>query len=134
MNPTAHQTSRPLALRIALTLLVATIGTSLVRSALRADWNGPLVLVKFGSELIMLWVPLWFIFRGKNWARWLLVAYTFGGFCVSLPRLIEHLHSHASSWLLAYGLLNLVVVAALIGLFLPSSTQWFRGHANARMA
>lgn len=134
MNTTARPGSRPLTVQIALLLLIAIVGTSLGRGAFHADWNAPFTYVKYGIELLILVVPLWFIFKGKNWARWLLAAYALGGFCVSLPRVIQHVDAAASSWLLTYGLVNLVIVAALVALFLPSSSQWFRGHANAKAA
>jgi hypothetical protein len=130
MNTTATKGSRPLAVQIALLLLLVLTSTSLVRSALRADWNSPFIYIKYAIDLIMLGVPLWFVFRGKNWARWLLVAYGIGGFCVSLARVIQHLNADASSWLSAWTLLNVIAVAALVALFLPSASQWFRGDAG----
>jgi hypothetical protein len=117
---------------MALVFLLLTVGTSLVRSTAQVDWNSWLIYVKYVSELIILAVPLWFIFRGRNWARWLLVAYGVGGFCVSIPQLIQHFDGHSSRWLVSYGLRNLIVVVALVALFLPSSSQWFRGRADAR--
>jgi hypothetical protein len=123
-----------LAVQIGLVLLVAIVGTSLGRGALRVEWNAPLTYIKYDIELIMLVIPLWFIFRGRNWARWLLVAYAIGGLCVSLPRVIRHVDAAATSWLLTYALLNLAAVAALIALFLPSSSQWFRRATNEETA
>jgi hypothetical protein len=46
-----------------------------------------------------------------------------------LPKVIEHLNANTTSWLLTYALLNVVVVASLVALFLPSASQWFRGDA-----
>jgi len=130
MNPTAPRNARPLAVNMALVFFLLTIGTSLVRSAARADWNSWLVYVKYGGEFVILAVPLWFIFRGRNWARWLLVSYAVGGFCVSVPQLIQHFDGHSNRWLVSYGLRNLIGVVALIILFLRSSNQWFRGRAG----
>lgn len=121
-------TRRPIAIWVALSALLLTVGTSIVRRAMRLDWNNPLVEVKVAAEVIMLSVPIVFIFRGRGWARWVLVAYAVGGFCVSVPKLIQH--QNVTSWLLGSGLKNAVVLTALIGLFLPSSTKWFRGEVN----
>jgi len=130
MNAANHRGSRPFAVQIALLLLLAITGTSLVRGAFRADWNNPFVYIQYVIELVMLGVPIWFVLRRKNWARWLLVAYGVGGFCVSLPQVIQHLNASRTSWLVTYALLNVVVVAALVALFLPSASQWFRGDAT----
>jgi hypothetical protein len=126
MNAATHRSSHPFAVQIALLLLLAVISTSLVRSALRADWSSPFIYIKYVIELTMLGVPMWFAFRRKNWARWLLVAYGVGGFCVSLPRVIQHFNANTTSWLVTYALVNTVVVAALVALFLPSASEWFR--------
>jgi hypothetical protein len=127
MNAATHRGSHPFAVQIALLLLLAIISTSLVRGALSADWNSPFIYIKYVIELIMLGVPMWFVFRRKNWARWLLVAYGVGGICLSLPQVIQHFHANTTSWLVTYALLNVVVVSALVALFLPSASQWFWG-------
>ena len=131
MNSSAHQRSRPPAIYIALLLLLAVVGTSLVGRAGQADWNNPLVYVKYGVELIMLGFPVWFIFGGRNWARWLLVAFALGGFCISVPQLTQHLNGGSSRWLWSYGLRNGIVVLALAALFVPSSSRWFRANPDA---
>jgi hypothetical protein len=92
------------------------------------------VFVKFGFYLVILFLPLWFIFRGKNWARWLLVAFAFGGFCLSVPQLTQHFESRSISWIATYGLRNVIVVGALIALFLPAASRWFRGDRIAAAA
>jgi hypothetical protein len=73
----------------------------------------------------MLLLPLWFIFRGKNWARWLLLAVAIAGFCFSVQRVIRHFQDHSSSWILAYFLHTLVDAGALVALFHPSTKEWF---------
>ena len=125
----AIQARRPMAIWAALSALLLEVGISLVRRAMRSNWNNPLVYVQVATEIIMLSVPIIFIYLGRSWARWLLAAYAFGGICLSVPKLLQYRGD--TSWLLGYGLSNAVVLAALIGLFLPSSTKWFRGEANA---
>ncbi len=131
MNTSPKQRLRPLAVNLAVVLVLVTAGASLARTALRADWNFPLVYAKFVFELLMLALPLWFTWRGKNWARWLLVAFALGGLCLSVPGLIEHIHTHAASWIVTYSWQNLIDVIALVLLFHPSASQWFRGCQNA---
>jgi hypothetical protein len=115
-----------MAVYVSLVVLVAIIGASLTRHAIGADWTNPLVCVQFVIELVMLGVPLFFVFLGKSWARWLLVLYALGGWCVAAPAVRQHLWLHAGSWLLTFTIVNVCIVAALVGLFLPASTHWFR--------
>jgi len=131
---TTRQSSRPPAVNLAIVLLLVNVGASLVLSTLRANWNGPFVYVKFICELLMLAVPIWFIWRGKNWARWLLVAFAFGGFFLSFPGLIEHFQARSGSWIVTYCWRNLIDVIAVVLLFHPCSGEWFRGATNVTTA
>jgi hypothetical protein len=114
--------------------LLAAILTSISRGAFRANWGNRLVWVQFGVELIMLVIPFWFILQGKNWARWLLFAYALGGICVAFPSVQHHLQAHAISWLLRFGVINLIVVVGLVALFVPSASKWFRANESAKVA
>lgn len=134
MDLSPHRSSRPLAVNLAVVLLLVNVGASVALDALRAEWNTPFVYVKFTCMLLMLALPLWFIWRGKNWARWLLVAFAFGGLCLSFPGLMQHLRARSCSWLGSYCWRNLIDVIALVGLFHPSSTRWFREATNANTA
>ena len=139
METNLHKSSRPLAVNLALILLLINLGTALAQQAIGADWRGadwsnPLVYVKWGSELFMIAALLWFIFRGKNWARWLLVVFACAGLCFSVPQLIQDFGAHSLSWVVDYFQRNLISAVALIALFLPSSSQWFRGHVIAMQA
>lgn len=131
VKPTTVRSHRPLAVYVSLIVLVTLIGAFLTRHAIRADWANPLICVQFVIELGILGVPLLFVFLAKGWARWLLVVDAVGGWCVSAPMVRYHLWLHAGSWLFMYALISLCVVAALVGLFLPTSAQWFRGGSNA---
>ncbi len=134
MDVATRRESRPLAVNLALAILLCGAGVAITPPILYGNWNSPLVYVKFGSEFVMLLVPLWFIFRGRNWARWLLVAFAFGGFCISLPQLMRHFEAHSVSWMATYSWRNLIVVGALVALFLPKSNRWFRRDKNANIA
>ena len=139
MDHTLHRSSRPLAVKLALILLLINLGTAFIQQAIGADWriadwSNPLVYVKWGSELLMMAIPLWFIYRGKNWARWLLVVVACAGLCISIPQFIQDFRVHSFPWLLDCLHRNLISAVALIALFLPSSSQWFRGRATVMQA
>jgi hypothetical protein len=134
MNTAAPKPSRPVTVNIGVILLLAAILTSISRGAFRANWGNRLVWVQFGVELIMLVIPFWFILQGKNWARWLLFAYALGGICVAFPSVQHHLQAHAISWLLRFGVINLIVVVGLVALFVPSASKWFRANESAKVA
>ena len=128
MNTTTQRVSRPLAVNVALIILLVTFGVSLAPRLARADWSDPLVYLKYGSESTMMLLQLWFIFRGKNWARWFLVALAFAGFCLGLPQLIRQFQEHLVWWVVNYPLLSLASLAqwlALVALFHPSTSEWF---------
>jgi hypothetical protein len=116
---------------MALVILLFSFAASLTPRLARAEWNDGFVWIKYGSMFIMLLLPLWFVFRGKNWARWLLVALALTGFCFRMPQLIQHLHEHSVGWIVSSRLYSLTEVVALVILFLPSSSRWFRGNRDA---
>ena len=125
MDTTIHQKQRPLAVTLGLALFVANQSLILVYAAIRGNWHSPNFYINFGLSLAVLFVQVWFIFRGKNWARWLLVAMMFAGFCV-LPWFIKRYSSHSASWITLSVLQNLADIVVLVALFLPSSNRWFR--------
>ena len=132
MSTTAQKGFRPWSVKFAIIILLVIPGWSLVRFAVRADWGNVLVCFQFACQLAMLFIPLWFIFRGSNWARWIMVAWVVGGLCVGWPRLAQSVRA-ASGWsLVTYHWRSLAEVAALIALFLHSSNHWFRGQAHAQ--
>ena len=120
-----------MAVNVALVLLLASFGESLTPRLFRAEWSDVLVWIKYGAMLSMMLVPLWFISRGRNWARWLLVAFALAGFCASLPSRIRLFEDGPVSSVVGYCVRNLIVWGALGALFLPSSSRWFRGNRNA---
>jgi hypothetical protein len=125
MNMTTQQSSRPVAVNLALFILLVSFAVSLIPQLVRADWTSFLVYIQLGSELVILAVPLWFISRGKNWARWLLVVFAVAGFCDRLPQLIRQFQEHSVWWVVNYRLLSLIEAVALVALFHPSTSEWF---------
>ena len=117
-------------INLALIIMLVSFATSFGVLIARANLNDLSECVAYGMELILLFL-LWFIFRGRDWARWVLVALFFLGFTFRLPQLIQQFHEHSVGWVLAYRWHSLVEAVALAVLFLPSSNRWFRGDRDA---
>ena len=132
LNTSTQRGTRPLAVNLALIVLLVSFSVSLAPRLARANWSDFLVWVAYGSELIILLLPLWFIFRGKNWARWLLVAFAFVGFCLRLPELIRLFQERSVWWVLDYRLLGQIEWVALLALFHPSTEKWFLRDSRTR--
>lgn len=125
MNITAHQHSRPLTVKIAVCLLVVSAGTDFVLRALRyqshpSDQPGfyfSLVVVA-----IILSVLLYFLFRGYNWARWLVLL----DIVVGTIQALAFPHRYHLGWYFAST--TLINTAVVVALFVRPSNQWFRGE------
>jgi hypothetical protein len=72
--------------------------------------------------LVLLSIPLWFLYRRKNWARWY--------FLVLIVLLLALFFTYANMTLVSDGII-LMDVVAIVALFLPASNQWFRARAKA---
>ena len=126
MDITIYQKPRPLAVTLGLALFVANQAPNLVLDAIRGNWHSLYFYIILVVLLAVLFVPVWLIFRGNNWARWLLVAIFFVGFCAHLRSFINSHSSHSASWIALDFLKPFVDIVALTALFLPSSNRWFR--------
>jgi hypothetical protein len=127
MKTATQQGPRPPLVNLALIISLVGFGVSLGPRFAHAALTNFSECVACAAELIIL-LPLWFIFRGKSWARLVLLALTFLGFCFRLPQLIQQFEAHSLGWTVAYILGDAVV---LVLLFLPSSNRWFQGSRNA---
>jgi hypothetical protein len=121
---------RPVTVKLAVALLLATAGPAITRNALRADWGVLATYVSFGFQFTAFLLGLWFLLLGKNWARWFFVAVSLLGIAVSAPHLVQRLQQHSISWIAFHCLVDAVELVALIVLFLPASNQWFRRSVN----
>jgi hypothetical protein len=126
MEKPKHQETRPLVVNLGLALFVANQVPNLVLDAIRGNWRSVYFYIIFIVLLAVIFVPVWFVFRGKNWARWLLVAIFSVGFCAYLLEFINSYSSHSASWMMLGILKTLVDIVAFVALFLPSSNRWFR--------
>lgn len=126
MDKLEHHEPRPLLVTLALALFVANQLPDFVLGALRGNYHSPYFYIIFVALLAVVFLPPWFIFHGKNWARWFLAAIFFAGFCASLYSFIT---SYPPNSALTFGLSILktsVNIIALGALFLPPSNRWFR--------
>lgn len=116
--------ARPWSVVVALALLFVT---SCLQFQSHASHGRGVVM-----DIVMLFVPLWFTFRGNSWARWFWVVYFVLNVAVSVPRLAQHLQAQAFYWVAQWCFRRLVVGLAAAALFLPSSNQWFRENKRTQ--
>src|SRR5215467_2902442 len=84
MDALIYERRRPLLVSLGLALFVANQVPNLVLDAIRGNWHSPYFYIVYALLLAAVFVPVWFILHAKNWARWLLVAIFFAGFCAWL--------------------------------------------------
>jgi hypothetical protein len=72
--------------------------------------------------LVLLSIPLWFLYRQKNWARWYFLVLI--GFSLAI------FFTNAKVTLISAGIV-LMDVVAIVALFLPSSNRWFHARTKA---
>jgi hypothetical protein len=125
--------SRPPAVKLALVILLVHIGSLYVLEGIRGNWDSFRFWIKMAMMAAMAFVPLWFVFRGRNWARWLLVGYAVAELCLifgfDLPRLSSQ-HALTTAWIVSTCLHNAIDDLAAAALFLPSSSRWFLAQAR----
>ena len=133
MNAAIHQRGRPLTVTLGLVLFVANQVPNLVLDAIRGNRHSPYFYLILVVLLVLVFVPVWLILRGHNWARWLLVAIFFVGLCAHLGSFINSHSTHSPSWIILDFLKSFVDIIALSALFLPSSNRWFRSFKTRQL-
>jgi hypothetical protein len=131
MDIIEHGTARPTAVKLALIFLVLDAVAANIVGMFYGPWNMSMYYYIFGFGLVLDFVPLWFAFRRKNWARWFVAIYTV--FCVcDAPFLWHRYHLTYSTfqtvWFWSSDILDII---AVIMLFYPSSNRWFGRRTNA---
>ena len=122
---TTSRMSRPLVVTLAVIFLAIVCAIGLTRQILGARSYDFRVHVEFATTFLLEAVVCWFIFRGKNWARWALVAVFVLGAGLTLPRFIarvQHISPLRTGNFLVGMIADLIVLFAL---FHPSSSRWF---------
>jgi hypothetical protein len=130
----AQNAARPWPVAVALSVLLLTSCLQLQHSVARAriDADDLSCYAGFLVAFVLLFVPLWFAFRRKNWARWVWVVNFVLGIGVSIPSLMQHLQLGAVDWIMRFCLRSLVIGLATGALFVPASNRWFRESSKAR--
>jgi hypothetical protein len=112
----------PLAVKMAVAFLAANYVTGLVRIAFTLHWSEPLAVLVYFVLASLIGGFLWLIYRGRDWARWLLVAWIgigIGG----IPHFWNRYGNGPFGWV-ALGQI-ILQESALILLLLPPSFRWF---------
>jgi membrane-bound ClpP family serine protease len=134
------QESRSGAVTVAVTLLYATLGIGILRFFLDApdlleEASGrmgasgvpalPVVVLTALVGLSVMWLFIYAIGRGRNWARLTFLVLFLLGIPFSVLPLLQSLASNPTSGILGVGQAVLQVIA-LILLFQPRSSEWFK--------
>ena len=125
-----QSTKRPIAVKLALLLLVLDAVAGDLGGFFYGPWNRAVYYYMFGVGLVLDFVPLWLAFRRQNWARWFVALYTIFSVC-DVP-FFWHRHPQTYSvcqalWIISSDIVDLI---ALVLLFRPSSNRWFGRRAN----
>src|SRR5208282_2086511 len=99
---------------------------ALVMSLIYTPWGDLSADIFFVLFLMLNIPPLWFVFRRKNWARWLVAILTFGDVCYSPFFWVRNHQTFSALYTFWFWSIGLLEVIALIALFYPSSNRWFR--------
>ena len=130
METTAAQRKPPVQVQAALCFWAAGAALNLALWTSEADWHDwvvyPTLLILIALSALL----LWFLYRGHNWARWLVVAAVSFRIFLALGRL-HRADEITATQLLSLGLRAGCQVAALLLLFARAATPWFRPQNRA---
>jgi len=131
MDSATHRGSRPKAVSVAVYLLA--LGTTIGFAWAFADANfgeiRPITYLLLSPIIAIPYVVIWFIFRGKNWARWLFLV-VFGLALCSLAASFQQLLTLPILDIVVYSARMLAGFIAAVILVEPSSSKWFRASKN----
>jgi hypothetical protein len=122
----AHLAARPTAVKLAVGLLAFSAAIDVIRQIVAYHPHLSRDPEFYFSSVFAIGMPLtilYFVFRGKNWARWLTISMIVLGTILPIPL---HYHVHLSFYI--YTLLNFIAAAAL---FESSSNAWFASSKKA---
>jgi hypothetical protein len=125
-----HNDKRPATVKVALILLAIFAGEALAVSLICAQWGNLSSDISFGIFLVLNIIPLWFVFRRKNWARWFVAILTIAGVCYSPFLWVQEQQTFPAFWKVWFWLSVLSDIIVVILLFHPSSNRWFRAKPS----
>ena len=125
-----NQSTRPHKVGTAVKLLYITLGIGVLRSVTEASMHaeatspGFVMFVTF-SVLGIMWLFVFMIGQGRNWARFTFLVLFIIGIPFSVLPLLQSLAAKPVSGLL--GIVQIIIqIVALVFLFQKSSSDWFR--------
>lgn len=126
----AQPANRPEKVGTAVKLLYITLGIGVLRSIMEASMHAQMVsptFVMFITFFVLgiMWLFIYMIGRGRNWARITFLVLFIIGIPFSVLPLLRSLAVNPISGLLGIGLMVIQIVA-LVFLFQRASSDWFR--------
>lgn len=125
-----NQISRPKKVGTAVKLLYITLGIGVLRSIMEASMQAQMAspaFVMFITFFVLgiMWLFIYMIGKGRNWARITFLVLFIVGIPLFVPPLLQSLAVNPISGLLGIGQ-TVIQVIALVFLFQKPSSDWFR--------
>jgi hypothetical protein len=95
MDIQTNRASRPSQVTVAITLLTISSVLGSIKMGIGAHLDNPLTYVVLAVVLALMFLLIWLIYRGKNWARWMFMVVFVLGLLVS-PRSLQRLIAHST--------------------------------------
>ena len=129
MNATTHRRSRPVAVTVAVIVLTVSVTIGFTRVLVGAHVDKPAVYIVLALVVAVPYLIIWFIFCGKNWARWVFLL-VFGLAMCALAVSIQPLLTQPPLDIALYCVRVFLCLIAASNLLLRPSVEWFRGNKN----
>jgi len=129
MSANPQRRARPMIVTFAVIILILgmTIRFVHVFSGAHVDKQGAYLFLA-----VLVGIPyliIWFIFLGKNWARWVFLI-VFGMALCSLSVRVQQLPSVSAEEMVTYGAQVLFCAIAAVALLSGTAVDWFREKNN----
>lgn len=129
MSANPQHRSRPLIVTFSVILLTIGMTVRFMHVFSGAHVDKPIVYLFLAVLVGVPYLIIWFIFLGKNWARWVFLI-VFGMALCSLSFRVQQLLSLPAQEILAYSAQLLLCLIAAGALLSSTSVEWFRGKKN----
>ena len=116
---------------VTFAVILLTLGMTVrfIRVFSGAHVDKPAVYLVLAVIVGVPYLIIWFIFLGKNWARWVFLV-VFGMALCSLSVRVQQLLSLPVQEILVYSAQVLLCLIAAGALLSSTSVEWFRGKKN----
>ena len=132
MDSTAHRRSRPRTVTLAVILLALGMTIRFVHIFAGAHVDQPAACIVLALIVSLPYLVIWFISRGKNWARWIFLV-VFGLALCSLTASVQRLLAQPVLDIAVYSVQVLLCFIAAAALLSHSSAEWFRELKNDKI-